>query len=217
MNNSNNAAVKFTLLAGIDADKATTNERLCKVIYKADKTSGKKRDSIGAIIPTLGADDVMELLANKIVGDWVATKFMQVQDSLVRAALESASDNTILVPDADAIKVAIIKEMETSGERTRLSGDSIKKWVVDSGLAASLAAAFAAKLGIAADDKKISGVVTAYAENISLLAGKSPLPENVMVNIIKALDMAPNDNMKDKLLSRVEVLTSIDLDAMLEL
>lgn len=215
--NTNNAAVKFTLLAGIDADKASASERLCKVIYKEDKKTKVKKDSIGAIIPTLGADEVSGLLANKTVGDWVTAKFMQVQDSLVRAALENSLDNTIALPTAADIQAAIIKEMEASSERTRLSGDSIKKWVIDCGLATSLAAAFAAKLGIDANAPKITGVVTAYAENIALLAGKSPLPENVMVNIIKALDMAPDDSMKDKLLNRVEVLTSIDLDAMLAL
>lgn len=208
--NTVNNQVKFSLLAGIDADKCPADSRFVKIIYKEDKKTKEKKNSLGAFVGKLAVADIEELCSNATVKEWITDKLYQVQDQLIRSALEGG--DSITVPSAGDIKAAIVKEQENSGTRERLSADSIKKWVIESGLADTLAITFSTRLSIDKSSPKISAIVAAYSDNISLLAGKTPLPETVMVNIIKAIDLAPPSGMVDKLLNRVEILTPISLD-----
>lgn len=215
-NDTNNMMIRFTALAGIDADKCPSTHRLCKVMYKEEKIdgvkTGKKRASLGAFIPSLSLGAIVAC-DDKTVAQWIDAQVLGVQDKIIRARLDvQGCNDVVMLPTVDDVIVAIREDMQK--ERTRsagLSGEAIKAWFIDGGMRGALVDAFATKLGAGKDDMRVQKVVTAYGDNMALLAGKAQMPDAVLENLVKAMDVlsvhAPDaleDDMYMRVLERIE-------------
>jgi len=208
--------ISFTALAGIDADKCPAGSRLCKVLYKEEKINGvktgKKRASLGAFIPMLSASSVL-MCDDKKLAEWIEGKFMDVQDKMIRARLDVKDcADKCYVPTLSEVIEACKKEGESDGRRNVLSAEAIKEWFISGGMRDALREAFAAKLGSTKEDMRVRKVVDAYGENMALLAGKTVIPDAVLENLVKAMDVlaekdesALESDLYVKVLERIEV------------
>ena len=219
------AAYTFTLLAAIDADKIPEGKRLCRMVWKltpAMRAAGKtsKRESLGAGIDKLQRGDIFNAIETQpLVADWIISKFEEVQDTLIRETLGDTG-TSVHATDIGIDKVIAHIVAQQTRERatsTRLSAQSIKDWFA--GYAATIAEAVAAKTGLPATSDKVARVVSAFADNMALLAGKKRLPVEKAEQLLKALDTisaslqeGEADSMVDTLLDRIEVLTAVPDD-----
>jgi len=221
--------VKFTALAGIDADKCPAGSRLCKVLYKEEKKggvkTGVKRASLGAFIPCVSRMEVEAMIGTggkPVVAKWVVAHMEALQDKMIRARLDvPGCMDMVEVPSYEDLLTAIGKEVEGSAA-VRMSGEAIAAWF-GAYLAPVLASTFATRLGATVEDARVRKVVAAYEDNMKLLAGKSALPEAVSVNLVKALDLVSGEEsvimgdgavMYEKMLERIEALTAQQADLM---
>lgn len=210
------AKIKFSALAGIDADKCPAAHRLCKILYKEEKIdgvkTGRKRASLGAFIPMLSLDGVLICEDKKLQG-WMEGKMMDVQDKMVRTRLDvQGCEDKCYVPSLDEIIAACHKETETDGRRAALSAEAIKEWFIASGMRDALREAFATKLACTMEDMRVRKVVDAYGDNMALLAGKAQMPDAVLENLTKAMNVLASakeevldSDMFVKVLERIEV------------
>lgn len=209
--------VKYTYLASIDADSVKPYMRVSRITFRADSNAAQKRESLGAVIPALTASNVTNLLNScPEFTAYMVRHLCSIQDSLVREKLTDLPEGGTIALPGDSELASYIREAvnKARAEAFRLSAKSITDWVTSSGLADNLATALAShpSLQCATNDPRVSKLVAAYTANICLLAGKSPIPENIATQVVKALDkvqVGPEDIMKEKLLKRVEELTAV--------
>jgi hypothetical protein len=209
----NTINIKMNLLAGMNTDVIPAGERITRITYKAKSKEEVRKNSLGAFIPVVTNDQLDSLIAVPVIKQWIVSEIAKLQDSLIRSYIDGTAYSSVTgVPstefDVSAIECEITRQMEASKERTRLSGDSIVTWF-KADVAPILAATFAGKLGVTAEDKKVLGIVQAYEDIMKLLAGNSKMEDSQLENLVKCIDLVEtNSDMKGRLLARINTLST---------
>lgn len=109
------------------ASKKTLGEsqRLCRVIAKGGKIGAHEIESQGCVLPVLSRNTVDVLFQNPAAAEWLRGKVEEVQDGIVRKAVENGK---LCIFDAMIDIQEIVSAMSAVNESVRFSKESIAVW-----------------------------------------------------------------------------------------
>lgn len=163
--------------------------RLCRVIAKKGKVGDKVMESQGVILPEIRLNALQVILSAEVGKAWMQSKVHEVQDALVRKAVENGK---MAIFDDQISVEAILKAMEAVEAATRFSKESIAVWF-DADIAPHLVNAIRDKIvGISQD--KLDHLVKGYKEDFQTLAAREVfMAPEIKVKLQKALNLLPDD------------------------
>ena len=174
--------------------KPLDGQRLAKVTYKVDKTTGIKPESKSVSIPVTGWSEIEPFL--NALKPSIIELVHGAQDKIVRSKVESGATS---VCDDDLAMSAVITYLTT--ESGRMTGEVIRSWFTET-LRDPLMLAFASKLGIPEDAapsseqaSKLEKIIKGYEDSFAKMAsGAASFNELQKVNLLKALELADSDD-----------------------
>lgn len=184
--------------------KPLDGQRLSKITYKTDKSTGIKPDSKCVSIPVTKWEEV-EPHISSLKGEFL-TVVHKAQDAIVRNKVEAGAKE--ITSEAIALPAVISYLLEESG---RLTGEVIREWFKDT-LSDTLLVTFASKLGIAEDaaptkeqEEKLAKIIKGYEDSFAKLAsGAATFNEMQKTNMLKALDFIEEDDaLKSRFVDRL--------------
>ncbi len=188
----------------IGVTKPFTGQRLAKVTYKIDKSTGVKPDSVCVSVPAIESIAIQAHM-NEFIPH-IKALVERTQDLIIRSIHESKRD-TVSNEDIDIAHVLEYLNEESSGGR--ITKKDAMEWF-ESTLSDPLAVALASKLGVSTEptkeeSDKIERLVNEFKNNISsLTAGNVKYDPNVCGVLIKCLALAPEeDSMAVKFRTRL--------------
>lgn len=179
----------------IGVTKPFTGQRLAKVTYKVDKTTGIKPESVCVSIPGISTDDVMNKFEEFM--PHVIALCERTQDLIIRNIHESKNVN---VSDDEITVAKILEFLNEESTGGRITKKDASDWF-DSVLSDPLTLALASKLGVSEvptkeQSDKITKLVEDFRNNISALtAGNVKYDPPVCEVMRKALAFAPAEDM----------------------
>ena len=192
--------------------KPFTGQRLARITYKTQKDGTKPRESVCASIPVLSVS--AETMPNALfphVNAWL----QDVQDKVIRARYE---DGATSISDTDISVASCIAFLDADAKGDRLTKEYLIAWYA-SDLADTLYVAIADKLQVGAapndsDIRRIEQMSNAYRDSIASLAGgKTSYTPDKAQKLAKAVALASDGEVKDKLLARLEKMqVVVELD-----
>lgn len=194
----------------IGVTKPFTGQRLAKVTYKIDKTTGIKPESVCVSVPVVSDSDIADKIEQFI--PHIKALVERTQDTIIRTLHESKAS---VVSDSDISMNAVLEYLNEENSGGRVTKKDASEWF-DSVLSDPLAIALASKLGVSTnpsteDSDKIEKLVSEFKNNISALtAGNVKYDPPVCDVLAKALALAPEeDNMRIKFEKRLDNMRKV--------
>lgn len=193
--------------------------RLARIIRKNTKETP---NAVSQAVFVPAPIDSAAWMGNQVIAEAVQNYMQGLQDKCIRAVLDSGRN---IITDTDISMDAVASYLEENDETLgRLSKDSITEWY-NKEVSDTLTLAFADKLGIGdnptdAETKKLDQLNNQYLACFQKLAGKNlsgALPDNVVANLEKALDMIPASGFGERMrnqLAKVREVVSVDMMAL---
>lgn len=192
--------------------EALENQRLAKIVFKSGKKTQKQSDSMCVSVPKI--KESQELIDANISNlmPHIHTLLEDAQDGIIRSLVVSGKTE---VHDSEISIAECIKFLEDENKGARLTKETVTEWFTDS-LQDLLTVAFADKLGISdtpteVETKKLEQQINVYREKFASLAGgKTVMVPEIAKKLLKALELAPNDDvMAQRFTKRLEKMTEI--------
>lgn len=179
----------------IGVTKPFIGQRLSKVTYKIDKTTGIKPDSVCVSVSAVQDNDIADKIEQFI--PHIKALVERTQDLIIRNLHESKAS---VVSDNDINMNAVLEYLNEESSGGRVTKKDASEWF-DSVLSDPLAVALATKLGVSTepskeDSDKIERLVSEFKNNISALtAGNVKYDPPVCDVLSKALALAPEEDV----------------------
>lgn len=186
-------------------------QRLAKITYRVDKTTGIKPESKAVSVPITSWNEIEPFL--NALKPAIIDLVHDVQDKIVRAKVESGA--TYVHSDDLAMSAVLSYLTEESG---RITGEVIRGWFQDS-LRDPLMLAFASKLGIPEDaaptaeqSNKLEKILKGYEDSFAKMASGAASFNSVQkTNLLKALQLAEeNDSLAVRFTERLNKKSNDD-------
>lgn len=189
----------------IGVTKPLTGQRLAKVTYKVDKTTGIKPDSVCVSVPAINQNDIVNNI-DKFVPH-IVSLVERTQDLIIRAIHESKAS---VVQDSDISIEKVLEYLNEESSGGRITKKDAQEWFTQT-IEDPLTIALCNKLGVSetptqAESEKINKLVEEFKNNISsLTAGNVKYAPDVCGVLSKALAFAPQeDDMRIKFQTRLD-------------
>lgn len=179
----------------IGVTKPFTGQRLAKVTYKVDKTTGVKPDSVCVSVPPIASTVIMDNFEQFI--PHILALCERTQDNIIRTIHESKCS---VVQDDDISVSAILEFLNEESSGGRITKKDAIEWFNNT-LEDPLTLALSTKLGVSAEPSKeesdkVTKLVEEFKNNISALtAGNVKYNPDVCTVLQKALSFAPPEDM----------------------
>lgn len=179
----------------IGVTKPFTGQRLAKVTYKVDKTSGVKPDSVCVSVPPIASTVIMDNFEQFI--PHVIALCERTQDNIIRTIHESKAS---VVQDDDISIAKVLEFLNEENSGGRITKKDAIEWFNNT-LEDPLTLALSQKLGVSAEPTKeqsdrVTKLVEEFKNNISALtAGNVKYNPDVCTVLAKALSFAPSDDV----------------------
>lgn len=197
---------------------ADAGERIARIVQKGKDEAGNDRQSYGVEVAEITFQQVSAwLTTSSKLQDAVVDYVQGLQDACIRTRITAGR----MEISADDVGLAAIEVHldSTVSESGRISEDKIKAWFA-ADLQDMLTVAFADKLGISdsptdAESKKLEQIVSSYRDSMAKLAGrKTVLSGTVRQNLEKALSLAPECSMKERLMDKLQGMAEAENNMM---
>jgi len=199
----------------IPGKSGVIGHRVVPVTFKTDKTTGKKRDSIQAIVPVISRDAIVSNVT--VLVEAIKVWCEDAQDKIIREAVVSGLAG---VTSADLSVEAIAAYMRESLASGRLTGEMLTTWFADN-MEAQLTLTLAEKMGIDENSAtevqaKLLAMVEVYKKHIiSLSSGRTKYDKEMAGKIMRAFEVCgmcgegvadTEDDIGAKLISKLRVM-----------
>lgn len=189
----------------IGVTKPFTGQRLAKVTYKVDKSTGIKPESVCVSVPPISQDDVMNSFEQFI--PHLLGMIERTQDNMIRVIHESKCS---VVQDDDISIARVLEFLNEESSGGRITKKDAIEWFNNT-LEDPLTLALSAKLGVSEEPSKeesdkVTKLVEEFKNNISALtAGNVKYNPDVCTVLAKALSFAPvEDQMRVRFEKRLD-------------
>lgn len=178
----------------IGVTKSFTGQRLAKVTYKVDKSTGIKPNSVCVSVPQIAENDIADKMLDFI--PHIKNLIERTQDNIIRTLHESGKD---IVQDSDISVASVLEFLNEESSGCRITKKDAQEWF-DITLYDPLTIALANKMGISEtpsqqESDKVTKLVEEFRNNISALtAGNVKYAPPVIDVLTKALSFAPQDD-----------------------
>lgn len=167
------------------------------LVRKIEKGTGK--NSLGVIIPSLTAEQFVQALENETVFNAARNWLQEMQGEMLKSKMVEG-ENLYKSHLALSELVEFLNAEEV--KQGRISKERIAQWF-DASVAETLKRAFTEKLGNIENDKMLEILKTYKAQFMNLAKREIILPEQVKVNLNKALNLLNDSAMKEYCLMKI--------------